>query len=116
MPISRKDTKKEAALISAYKNYYEYALERLHISKLNLQKKTLYDLLLSIILLTIGYFFFGESKNVFIQVIHEGIFIGGWVFLWEFFTNIFMTNHKINEEYKLYKRLFESDIKFIYKE
>ena len=114
LPLSKKDNQKEATLISAYKNYYAYALERLNKTKSNLYKKILYYLLFSVFLLTIGSFFFREDQNLFINVLHEGVFIGGWVFLWEFFTNIFITRRELQEEYGLYKRLYQSDINFIY--
>lgn len=116
LPQSKKDSQKEATLIAAYKNFYAYALARLNKTKSNLYRKITFYLLFSLFLLSIGSFFFGESQNVFINVLHEGIFIGGWVFLWEFFTNIFITRRELQEEYKLYKRLYQSDIKFIYLE
>jgi hypothetical protein len=114
LPLPRKDSQKETTLISAYKNYYAYALERLNKTKSNLYKKIIYYLLFSVFLLSIGTFFFREDQNLFISVLHEGVFIGGWVFLWEFFTNIFITRRELQEEYRLYKRLYQSDIKFIY--
>ncbi|NLK22232.1 MAG: hypothetical protein GX308_09220 [Epulopiscium sp.] len=116
IPLNKKAPKKETALLSAYKNYYKYALEKLNISRLDLHKKTLYDFLFAVFLLTIGYFFFMETENIILQVIHEGIFIGGWVFLWEFFTNVFMTTSKMHNKYRLYKRLYDADIKFMYTE
>jgi len=114
LPESKKDLKKEVALISAYKNYYNYAMERLNKNKSNLNRKTISYLFLSVLLLSIGYFFIKDAQNVFLNVLHEGIFIGGWVFLWEFFTNIFITTREIQTEYKLYKRLYNSEIDFIY--
>ena len=114
LPESKKDVRKESALISAYKNYYNYAMERFNKDKLNLHQKTISYLFLSLLLLSIGYFFFIGDKNIFLKVLHEGIFIGGWVFLWEFFTNIFITTRDIQNEYKLYKRLYHSEIRFIY--
>lgn len=116
LPASKRDQKKEATLISAYQNYYGYALERLNKIKLNLHRKNISHLLLSVSLLSIGYFFFGEEKNLFVKVLHEGIFIGGWVFLWEFFTNIFITTRELRNEYKLYRRLYQSEIRFLYQE
>ena len=114
LPESKKDLKKEVALISAYKNHYSYAIQRLVKKKLNINKKTLSYLFLSILFLSIGYFFIKDTQNVFLNVLHEGIFIGGWMFLWEFFTNIFITTREIQTEYMLYKRLYQSEVNFIY--
>jgi hypothetical protein len=114
LPADKKDTKKENALISAYKNYYDFSLARINKVKTNLSKKTIWYMLLSVFLLTIGYFFFRSEQTLLLNVIHEGIFIGGWVFLWEFFTNIFIKGRDLQNEYKLYKRLYNSNILFIY--
>ncbi|WFD11953.1 hypothetical protein [Tepidibacter hydrothermalis] len=115
LPEYRKDVKKEVALLSAYKNYYSYAIERLTKNKLNLHKKTLSYLFLSILFLSMGYLFIKDIQNVFLNILHEGIYIGGWVFLWEFFTNIFITTREVQTEYNIYKRLYQSEVKFIYK-
>jgi hypothetical protein len=114
LPMPKKDEKKEAALLSAYKNYYGYALERRDRNKANLHGKIFFYLLLSILLLTTGYFFFRGEQTVFFKVLHEGIFIGGWVFLWEFFTSIFITRRELQRQYRLYKRLYQAQIRFIY--
>lgn len=114
LPASKKDYQKEATLVSAYLNYYGYAIERLNKVKSNLHQKIISYLLLSTFLLSIGYFFFRGDQNIFTNVLHEGIFIGGWVFLWEFFTSIFITKRELQEEYRLYRRLYQSEVKFIY--
>ena len=116
LPLSKKDQQKESALQSAYENYYAYAIDRLNKSKSNLYKKITFYFLLSVFLLSVASFFFKGDNSVFIKVLHEGIFIGGWVFLWEFFTSIFIKSRDLNEEYKLYKRLYQSKIKFVYQD
>lgn len=114
LPQSKKDEAKEAALRSAYRNYYAYVLEHLNISLSNLYKKIGMYLVLSLLFLTVGFFYFKEDQNVFLNVLHEGIFIGGWVFLWEFFTEISITRKKIVEEHKLYERIYSSEVRFVY--
>lgn len=116
LPISKKDTKKETALISAYRNHYNYAINRLKKIQYNLNKKTIAYLLFSFLLLSIGYFLFKENQSLVRNVLHEGVLIGGWVFLWEFFTNIFIKTRESYFEYRLYKRLYQSQIRFVYYE
>ena len=70
--------------------------------------------LLSLLLLGIGYFYLDETDKVVLNVIREGIFIGGWVFLWEAITNIFITRHELLNTIRLYKRLYLSNIRFTY--
>ncbi|HCC07167.1 MAG TPA: hypothetical protein DEP72_03240 [Clostridiales bacterium] len=114
LPSSKKDEKKEATLISAYQNYYDYVIEKLNRSKSTLNGKIIFNLLFSMSLLFIGYGSSGDDGNIFINVFKEGIFIGGWVFLWDFFTTIFFTKRELRNQYKLYKRLYNADINFIY--
>jgi len=115
LPKSKMDTQKETTLISAYKNYYHYTMERVRKGTMNMHRKTLSYLFLSLILLSVGYFFAWDSEAVVLKVLQEGIFIGGWVFLWEFFTNIFITTRELQNEFKLFKRLFDAEIRFVYK-
>lgn len=114
LPENKKDKKKEAALVSAYQNYYEYIIARIRKNRTSLGRKTLSYFSLSILFLSFGYFYFGSKVNIFINVVKEGIFIGGWVFLWEVFTNLFITGREIRNELKLYQRLLDSEIKFEY--
>lgn len=114
LPVDKRDETKEAAIRSAYQNYYGYALARLNKSLSTLYSKLVAYFLLSLFFLSIGSFFFKGAQSVFLSVLHEGIFIGGWVFLWEFFTDIFIKRRKIVEEYRIYERLYNSEVRFIY--
>ena len=115
LPESEKDPRKEKSVISAYENFYNYAAAKEKRNWLRLRKKTLMYFVLSIILLGIGYFYLNETDQVILNVIREGIFIGGWVFLWEAITNTFLTGHEQKNTMKLYKRLYLSEIRFSYK-
>lgn len=114
IPESKKNEKKERVLISAYKNYYEYATARLSKVRSGLHRKIISYLLFSSIFLSFAYFLGGTGPSVFLKVLHEGIFIGGWVFLWEFFTNFFIKRRELQEEYRLYNRLYHAEIRFVY--
>ena len=111
----KKDSAKETAIISAYRNFYNYAVEKHRREIINLHKKNIYYLVASLLFLSIGYFFKG-GQSVLTKVIHEGIFVGGWVFLWEFFTNIFIALTELRTQYKLYRRLYQARVEFVYYE
>jgi hypothetical protein len=81
--VNKKDSAKEAAIVSAYRNFYNYAVEKQRREIISLHKKNIYYLVASLLFLSIGYFFKG-GQSVLIQVIHEGIFVGGWVFYGNF--------------------------------
>ncbi len=116
IPENKKDLNKEAAVDSAYKNYYGYMIEKIKKSNIKLRKRTISYFVLAAIFLSPGYFFQFETANVVYNVLKEGILIGGWVFLWEFFTNLFIKSREINSMYKIYKRLYFSEIRFIYED
>ena len=114
LPLAKKDLNKEKALVSAYQNFYEYAVARLCKVISSLHRNILSYLALAGFFLSIGYFWGATGQNVFSRVIHEGIIIGGWVFLWEFFTSFFIKRKELQEEYLLYRRLYEAEIRFVY--
>jgi hypothetical protein len=115
LPESEKDPRKEKSVISAYENFYLYAAAKEKRNWLRLRKKTLLYFVLSLLLLGIGYFYLDETDQIILNVIREGIFIGGWVFLWESITNIFITGHELRNTMKLYKRLYISELRFSYR-
>jgi hypothetical protein len=47
-------------------------------------ERSLYFVGISFVLLPVASFMSNlDLKNIFLQIIDEGIFIGGWVFMWE---------------------------------
>ncbi|KAB3531097.1 hypothetical protein [Alkaliphilus serpentinus] len=116
IPLSKQNHLKERSLISAYRNFYSYAIARQNKVKSNLEQRIVSYLLFSVLFLTIGYFYSGSKSTILLKVLFEGIFIGGWVFLWEFFTSIFITRREVLEEYKTYERLLNAEIRFHYLE
>jgi len=115
LPEDKKDPNKEIAVEAAYRNYYSYELDKIDKGRAKLKKKNISYLLMAFSFLTIGYFFQFGKESIVLDVIKEGIFIGGWVFLWEFFTITFITRRELYGQHKAYKRIFDSPIKFIYK-
>ncbi|MDF2821106.1 MAG: hypothetical protein K0R15_1547 [Clostridiales bacterium] len=114
IPEAKKEVNKENSVVSAYRNYYAYAIEKVNKSRKRLRKINISYFLLAIILLSIGYFFQNGTESVLLDVLNEGVFIGGWVFLWEVFTNIFIIRRDIQTKNSIYKRLYLSDIIFVY--
>lgn len=50
--------------------------------------------------------------NVVTSVLTEGLFIGGWVFLWEAVSLFFFSNRDLYHRYRTYKRLRGSQVIF----
>jgi hypothetical protein len=114
LPESEKNEQKERILREAYDNFYTFRLIRALKAIKTIQKKILLYLILSVMFLYIGYFYSAES-GIFMSVLKEGIFIGGWVFLWEVFTLVFITLGESRRDIKHTKRILESKICFVYK-
>lgn len=113
LPKAQRNEVKEKALREAYDNFYSFRLIRAYKTQKNIQKKILTYLIMSLTFLYIGYFYSAES-GIVMSVLKEGIFIGGWVFLWEVFTLIFITLGEERKVTKIVKRLLDSKICFIY--
>lgn len=114
IPMQKKDIEKEKAVVAAYRNYYSYVVEKAEVKQFKLRKKSIKYLMLALLFLGTGYFLQSAYENVILNVLEEGVFIGGWVFLWEFFTDIFMTRRELKLKYNLKKRLYETEIRFQY--
>ncbi|MBH1939509.1 hypothetical protein I5677_01215 [Mobilitalea sibirica] len=114
LPESKRDSNREAAVKSAYENFYLYAAAREKRNWINLRGKTIFYFTFSLLLLAFGYFYLSETEHIVFNVIREGIFIGGWVFLWESITNVFITRRELKGMINLYKRIYQSEIRFIY--
>ena len=78
-------------------------------------KKAVGYIAIFIVLVSIA-FAFGPTfeKHVILETLREGIFIGGWVFLWEAIAIIFLTNKKTISEYKKFERLEDARVEFLY--
>ncbi|MGG6241066.1 hypothetical protein ACQ4N7_20785 [Nodosilinea sp. AN01ver1] len=50
--------------------------------------------------------------NILTSVLTEGLFIGGWVFLWEAVSLFFFSNRDLYNRYRTYKRLRRSEVIF----
>ncbi|MFP4417587.1 MAG: hypothetical protein ACLFSB_09980 [Chitinispirillaceae bacterium] len=51
-------------------------------------------------------------QSAFPQLLVEGLFIGGWVFVWEAISLIIFTTRGLNHKNRIYKRLQASEIVF----
>lgn len=114
LPSDEKNELKEKLLLQAYDNFYRFNLRRAKKEKQALQKKAINYLVLALIFLFFGYFYEPLEANIFLKVFKEGIFIGGWVFLWEVFTVLFITMTTQRKAINTIERLIHAKIVFIY--
>lgn len=115
LPVDVNNPSKEKMLREAYDNFYTFKLRRAQKMKQDIVRKVFNNLFLALIFLFFGYFSYPRGENIVFLILKEGIFIGGWVFLWEVFTLLFVTLKEHNREIKLIERLIKATIRFIYK-
>jgi len=48
------------------------------------------------------------------EIVIEGFYVGGWVFLWEFFSLLFLDPSKEKSKLKQYQRVLVSKISYTY--
>ena len=114
LPEDKRSEEKEAILISAYRYFYGYIVQRLNKELTNQRMRAASYLVFSLIFMSIGYFFTIEGSSMVLSVLHEGILIGGWVFLWEFITTMFISGRDKVREYRMFQRLLDSELRFVY--
>lgn len=54
------------------------------------------------------------AGSVFFEVLLEGLFIGGWVFLWNAISTFFIEHTELRQRKRQYRRLLEADKAFFY--
>ncbi len=78
-------------------------------------KRILVYIILSFIFLSLGYLFKQHVRyDIILTALIEGLFIGGWVFLWEAFSLSLFSNQEIRGRLKRYERFIYSEINFQY--
>lgn len=115
VPEQLRDTAKEQMLRAALKIHFEFLQERMQKESRQDQKRAISYVAMAIGFLGVGILSLrGIYDNVVLQIINEGLFIGGWVFLWEAFTLMAFDLRRIGNNVKAYKRFLQAVIRFYY--
>lgn len=113
IPAGSRNQLMEQESRSALKSFFTF---RIYFLKRDLRKvniRILRYLVTGFILLWVGTIYPGHTSDApWATVITEGIFIGGWVFLWEAVSLFFFSNRDLYQRRKMYKRLLDSPIFF----
>ena len=111
-----KDKQKEVKSLDSFK--YNFIMTEHFINKQinrNVRKIVIY-VLLSAFFLTFAYMMPKlHDLDILFSILVEGLFIGGWVMLWEVFTLFFFDGYELRVRKRHINRLKSSTIKFIYK-
>lgn len=116
LPLDQKNLEREKKAKSGINNYCK--------SILYFTKKELnYNLRKIMLFITLGFFFILIAYvvqnlsyiNLGFDVLLEGVFIGGWVLLWEAFSLFFFSMYEVRRKKAMYQRFLDSEFVFKYK-
>lgn len=115
LPLGKKDEKMEADSKATIKNNFRMSLFLIDRNLKESRKKILTYLLMGTVFLIITYLMPSEQDySILFSLMLDGLFIGGWVFLWEAATLFFFKNSELRDKKKRYLRYLNSDIIFRY--
>ncbi|MBM7553033.1 hypothetical protein [Thalassobacillus pellis] len=117
MQNEKGDPKVENTVITSLRNFFNY---RLHFIKKEMDhdlKKVVVYVAVSLVL-TFFSLYLPEVLDVEIvfKIILQAVQLGGWVFLWEAFTLVFLQGRAPRKLRKEYRRLLHAPIRFQYNE
>ncbi len=109
------DQSREERSIIGMRHFFAYQIRKLRRSKIRIVRDMITFTIIGGILLLAGTYVEGYiSDSVMVKLFSEGLFIGGWVMLWEMFSEWFFGMSKIRNRSKHFKRLNASKIIYLY--
>jgi len=116
LPESLKDVEKEQRSKTGILNNFNIVLFFIKRSLKKIHRQILINIIISIMFLISAYFFRNviQIKDVFSSIFTEGLYIGGWVLLWEAFSLFFFESYEIKQRRKLFLRFVDMRIYFKY--
>lgn len=115
MPLEMRDLEKEKRSKGGLNNYFKYMLYKVEGDIVKHRIRAFkYTLTGSIFVLTAFTLQKFIKHWVYLSLLPEGFFIGGWVFMWEVFTILFFHNADRKVKLREYKRLMEAEVNYNY--
>ena len=111
----QKDEKREKRSIEGMYNYFEYKIRVAKNEQFRMIKKMIEFLIIGTTLLLAATFVKHNVDNLIMnELLSEGLFIGGWVMIWEMFSIWFFQINQLVHNISHYKRLKGTEILYIY--
>ena len=115
LPAGKQDPEKESKSIRGFRNYFQYQLHKLRLARKNIFRQiSLYGFFGLILIFLATGLRQAAPALPFIDVIIEGLFIGGWVLFWELFSGIFFKQADIRHRKNILTRLMQAEIAYQY--
>lgn len=116
LPESKKDEKMEADSRATIKNNFRMRQFFIDQDLKHNHKKSATYIVMGILFLITAYLIpEDQDLSLLISLLMEGLFVGGWVFLWEAFSIFFFGSRELKDKKKRYYRYLDSDIVFKYR-
>jgi len=115
IPAALKNVQKEQILVSALMHHFDYMEIR---NEKKLQKERLEAakyFALGILFFIIAYMGPFKADTLAVRIMEDGLFVGGWVFMWETFSNLFIESREFNEERHIIRRFMKAKVRFVEK-
>ncbi|MBM7571483.1 hypothetical protein [Aquibacillus albus] len=115
MQDEKKDNKMEKSIETGVRNYFNYRYFLItKQTKKNRKKSVIYILISMMFTIVSTYFQVSEENKLIQELISLNLTVGGWVFLWEAFSLLFMQSGNLSKRRKHYKRIVSAPIVFRY--
>ncbi|MFH1414522.1 MAG: hypothetical protein ABIH89_00330 [Elusimicrobiota bacterium] len=115
LPEEKRNDEKEQIILEGIMIYFLFMLDLVRKEIAVGNKRGMVYIAISAVFLVLAIIMqYKLQNNVLLSVLQEGLFIGGWVFLWETF-NSFVFHNKINySNIRKLKRFIDAKIEFRY--
>ncbi|MGE4320033.1 MAG: hypothetical protein AB7E61_01135 [Acholeplasmataceae bacterium] len=115
VPESIKDHQIEVQHIDAFKNYYRALIHFLNREmNINYRKMFIYIFLGFSLIVTSTLLSNVSTASLLLEILSQGVFVGGWVLLWESFSLFFFDMYDQRDKKKRYTRFINSKIIYRY--
>jgi len=114
MPKEVENQESEEITTQVFRNYFNFLI---HHNKRDISKqfrRALTYMITGFIFVAIAYIM-QQYTTFFLEILSEGMFIGGWVFMWEAISLLFFKTTSLNRKIKRYRRFVDSSITYEYK-
>lgn len=116
LPSELKDDEKEQRSKTGIINNFNVVLFSIGKQLKKIYRQIFLNILMSFMFLIAAYILrnFIQISDMFLTIFIEGLYIGGWVLLWEAFSLFFFHSHDIRQRRKVFLRFSEMKIYFKY--
>lgn len=113
LPKGEIDLEKQAKCIEGLNNFFRFNHYLTTKDIRNARKSALKYILIGVIFLAIAVIFEKLfDKTVLTSILGQGLFIGGWVFVWEAFTLLVFKNEELHHTLLEWERFLDAPIVF----